>query len=184
MTTRQLSVLAILVCALFFAPLAVTEVSSHGDSTVIYRGAAGPYQLSLRIQPAPPRVGTVHFSVFGLNSGRGSPIAEPRINIVAINSSGEHVYQTPAIKDPDNPDLYEGNILFRDAGEWSIEVTVDTKEHGEGSVVIPIQINPASIEPGPEGSIVFALITLALLSGTAYLWYTARKARAASRANP
>ena len=63
-------------------------------------------------------------------------------------------------------------------------VTVDTDTNGEGSVVVPIQINPTSIEPGVEGTIVFALITLALFGGTAYLWYSARKARAASRANP
>ena len=159
-------------------------MSGHGDSTTVFLGAVGPYRLSLRIQPAPARVGTVHFTVSGLGSTRGAPISEPRITIVAINSSGEHVYQTPAIRDPDDPDLYEGNIIFRDAGVWSMAITVDTEEDGEGSVLIPLQINRASIEPGLEGTIVFGLISLALFGGTAYLWYTARKARASSRANP
>ena len=183
LSTMRVSVLALLVCCLL-AALAVSDVSGHGGSTFIFQGAVGPYRLSLGIQPAPARVGTVHFSVTALSSNLRSPNSDPRIMIVAIDSSGEPVYQTPAIRDPADPGLYEGNIIFRDAGAWSISVTVDTEENGEGTVVVPIQINPPSIEPGPEGTIVFALITLALVGGTTYLWYAARKARAASRANP
>ena len=77
-----------------------------------------------------------------------------------------------------------GNINFRDVGAWSISVTVDTEESGEGSVMVPMQISAPSIEPGPEGTIVFALITVALFGGTAYLWYSAKKARASRQASP
>ncbi len=180
MATIRLSVLALLVCS-FFASFAVSDVSGHGDSKLIFQGPVGPYRLSLRILPDPPRVGTVHFTVSGLDSNLRSLESDPRIMIVAINPSGEPVYQTPAIRDPANPELYEGNIIFRDVGAWSISVTVDTEEKGEGSVIVPMQISSPSIEPGPEGTIVFALITLALFGGTAYLWYSSRKARAASR---
>ena len=179
----RLSVLALLVFTIF-ALFAVSDASGHGDSKLIYQGPAGPYRLSLEIQPAPPRVGTVHFSVSGLDSVLRSPESDPRIMIVAINPSGEPVYQTPAIRDPTNPVLYEGNIIFRDVGAWSMSVTVVTEQSGEGSVIVPMQVNAPSIEPGPEGTIVFALISLALFGGTAYLWYSARKARAARRVSP
>lgn len=178
MATIRLSILALLVFT-FFAPFAVSDVSGHGDSKLIYQGPAGPYRLSVKIQPSPPRVGTVHFSVSGQDSVLRSPESEPLIMIVAINSSGERVYQTPAIRDPADPVIYEGNINFRDVGAWSISITINTEESGEGSVIVPMQISAPSIEPGPEGTIVFALITTALFGGTAYLWYSARKARAA-----
>lgn len=176
--TMRLSLLALLACSLLFAPFVVSDASGHGDSKLIYQGPVGPYRLSVEIQPAPPRVGTVHFSVSGEDSVLRSPESNPRIMIVAISPSGEPVYQTPAIRDPNNPVLYEGNINFRDVGGWTISVTVDTEEKGEGTVMIPMQINPPSIEPGPEGTIVFVLITLALFGGTAYLWYSSKKARA------
>ena len=183
LATIRLGILALLIFYLF-APYAVSDVSGHGDSTLIYQGPAGPYRLSLRILPAPPRVGTVHFTVSGLDSNLRSLESDPRIMIVAINSSGEPVYQSPAIRDPADPAIYEGNIIFRDVGAWSISVTVYTEENGEGSVIVPMQISAPAIEPGREGTIVFALITLALFGGTAYLWYASRKALAASRASP
>ena len=183
MTSLRVSALALLLITIF-GILAVSDVSGHGDSTLIYQGPVGPYRLSLEIQPAPPKVGTVHFSVFGLDSILRSPDSEPRIMIVAIDSLGEPVYQTPAIRDPANPVLYEGNIIFRDVGAWSISITVETDESGEGSVLVPMQISSPSIEPGLEGTFVFALITLALFGGTAYLWYSARRARAAQRVSP
>lgn len=182
MSIIRIAVPALLSCYLFLT-IVVSDVSGHGDSTLVYQGPAGPYRLSLEIQPAPPRVGTVHFTVSGLSSNVGSPDSNPRIMIVAISPSGEPVYQTPAIRDPANPMVYEGNIIFRDVGAWSISVTIDTEENGEGSVIVPLQITAPSIEPGPEGTFVFALITFALFGGTVYLWYKSRKAKAASRAS-
>lgn len=182
LATLRLGILVLLACSLF-APFAASDVSGHGGGTFIYQGEVGPYRLSLGIQPAPPRVGTVHFSVFGLDPYLLSPASDPRIMIVAIDSSGEPVYQTPAIRDPAETGLYEGNIIFRDAGPWTISLIVDTDENGEGTVRVPLQINPPAIEPGREGTVVFVVILLALFGGTAYLWYSAKKARSASGAS-
>ena len=156
-----------------------TEVSIFDAPLQLYKGPAEPYEVIVTVQPQRPKVGTVHFAVTVLDPGTQTLVEDARVLIVAYNPDGEPTYQSPALNDPATPIHYLGNIIFRDAGQWSLVVKIETAEHGETQAVTPIHIAPAASAPGFEGVFVLAVVAAALFGGTAYVAWSIRRSQRA-----
>lgn len=149
----------------------------------IYRGAAGPYETIITVQPHKPRVGTVHFGVTIFDPATQTLVEDARVLIVAYNPEGEPTYQTPALNDPATPIHYKGNIIFRSSGQWSLLTKIETEEHGEVTASTPIHIAEAVSTASVEGLFMLVLVTLALCGGASYVIYSIRRAQRARDAS-
>ena len=153
------------------------RVSVFDKPLQLHRGPAGPYEVIITIQPHKPKVGTVHFGVTILDPVTQALVEDARVLIVAYNPEGEPTYQTPALNDPATPIHYKGNIIFRSTGQWSLLTKIETEEHGEVTATTPINIAEAATVPSVEGMFMLALVTLALVGGSAYVVYSIRRAQ-------
>lgn len=145
----------------------------------LHRGPAGPYEIIITIQPHKPRVGTVHFGVTIFDPATQELVEDARVSIVASNPDVRRPVMTPALNDPATPIHYKGNIIFRNAGQWSLLTKIETDEHGEVTATTPLYIAEAATVPSFEGRLILALVTMALGGGTAWVVFSIRRAQRA-----
>ncbi len=168
--------MALALMSVFIMGQTPTPTQSVFDAPLqLHRGPAGPYEVVITVQPHKPRVGTVHIAVTVLDPAKRIAVEDAKVLIVAYNPKGEPTYQSPALNDPATPIHYKGNIIFRSPGQWELLVKIETDEHGEVTATTPLNIADAASNPGIEGLIVLALVTLALGGGTAYVIYSIRR---------
>lgn len=186
--TLQLKTIAIVVVLLLVlqavltssSVLPVSTAAAGGESFQIFRGPSGPYEIVVGVLPHKPKVGVMHISVSVLEPGTDRPIEDVVIMIVAHDSEGEPVYQSPALQNPDDPKFYDANISFYTPGQWSLLVKVDSDAKGPGEAMVPMFISPTSLDPGIEGFFVLLIIVAAISGGVIYLWWSSRRKRAAA----
>ncbi len=159
------------------------RISVFDKPLQLHRGPAGPYEIIITVQPHKPKVGTVHFGVTIHDPATQALVENASVLIVAYNPEGEPTYQTPALNDPATPIHYKGNIIFRSAGQWSLLTKIETAEHGLVTATTPINIAEAASVPSVEGMLMLALVTLAILGGSAYVIYSIRRAQRAREAS-
>lgn len=172
----------VLLVVLLAAAISVTVLSApnagaDGESFQIFRGPGGPYEIIVGVQPHKPKVGPMHISVSVLDPDTGLPLDGATILVVAYDSDGEPVYQSPALQNPAERQFYEANITFYTSGQWSLLIKVDTDERGHGEATVPMFISPTSLDPGVEGLVVLVLIITAICGGVLYLWWSSRRSR-------
>lgn len=178
------NITALLIAAVFLMGQTPGERISVFDKPLqLHRGPAGPYEIIITVQPHKPKVGTVHFGVTIHDPATQALVENASVLIVAYNPEGEPTYQTPALNDPATPIHYKGNIIFRSAGQWSLLTKIETAEHGLVTATTPINIAEAASVPSVEGMLMLALVTLAILGGSAYVIYSIRRAQRAREAS-
>ncbi len=181
--THRIALLTLLIAAALVLMAQTPVQTPAGEESIfdkplqVFRGPAGEYEIIVTVQPQRPRVGTVHFGVTVLHPASQTILENAKVLIVAYNPEGEPTYQTPALNHPAEPIHYKGNIIFRSAGQWSLRVKVDTPEYGSAEATTPLHIFEPATTPGVEGVIVLALVTTALLGGTAYVVFMIRRAQ-------
>ena len=143
--------------------------------TEVFRHRQGGYEMALSVLPYPPKVGHVHLSVTLRDVAQASDVTDAEVTIVANDEAGEPTYQVRALNTPQEPLFYVGNIIFKAAGSWTMEVRVDSPELGPMSFEAPLEVEVQSIEASRGGALLFAGVLAVLVGGAAYVWYSAKR---------
>ena len=177
MTARRAAVAALVVLALlaFATPTAL----ANGAGAEIFRGVEGPFQLVVRVQPEEPALGAVHVTFEPTMAATGQPVEDAMIGVLAKDAEGAERYQVRAVNTPQERQYYDANITFHEAGEWTLVVDVEQPGTGSATFEVPMTVVPQQIPArGVAGTLVFVLISGALVGGVLFVWYQSRRALA------
>ena len=155
-------------------------LSANGGTVEIYRGQEGLYQIIVGVLPEKPVVGSVHFSVTPLEAATSDLVPDAEVLIVAVNPEGVDTYQALALNTPSSPRYHDANITFEQVGMWTIRIELQSPSLGREAVTIPLDIQEQAITPFSPGGIVFLAVLAILVGGGFYVWWSGRRARAAS----
>ena len=152
------------------------QVWAGGDVSEVFRGRAGPYEITLGVLPAEPALGRVHFSVTVTDAETSQPVTDAEVVLVAVDEHGREEYQSRALNTPDDPLCYDANMIFEAAGPWTIVVKIDSEGAGKASADVPLEISEAALTPGVAGTVLFFAVLAVLTGGCLYLWRSSRRA--------
>ena len=153
------------------------RAAAHGDGTEIFRQTSGPYVIAVRILPLQPLVGQLHLTVTVDLLETGEPVEDARVGVTGRIRNGEvEAIYSPGLNLPTARRFYDANFDIDDGGIWDFEVKV-TGDAGEGDVVTPVSIarRVRGESLGIPGTMMFILVSSALLGGGAWITFTARK---------
>ena len=173
---RLLLALSLALFAVFFVA-GTGRAVAHDEGTEIFRQVDGPFVIAVRILPLQPLVGQLHLTVTVDLLETGEPVEDARIRVTGRHSEGKATPQfSPALNIPTDRRYYDANFEIDDGGIWNFEVNV-TGDAGEGSVVAPVAVaqRVRGDSLGLAGTMMFAIVTSALIGGGAWIAYTARK---------
>lgn len=171
---------AILCAAMVLASAAT--VSADGHALEIFRDQAGPYEVTVAVQPVTPRVGPVHFLVTLTDAATALQVNDAEVTILASHEPTQLAYWTRALNTPQSPQIYEANISFEAASVWTLEVEVSSDGLGPATFSIPLEVDVLAITPATGGALVLLGVVVILVGGTAFIWYSARRQRRKGRA--
>ena len=178
MTARR-AALATAVAAVALLALSGPALLANGAGAEIFRGVEGPLQLVVRVQPEEPALGAVHLTFEPTNAATGEAVEDAMIEVLAKDAEGAERYVVRAVNTPGERQYYDANITFHEAGEWTLVVDVERPGTGTTTFTVPMTVAPQHI-PAREvaGTVVFLLISAALVGGVVLLWYQSRRALA------
>ncbi len=151
----------------------------HTAGTMESRGER--YNVAVAMQPEPPVVGLVHFTVRPLDVGTSAPAVGARIELVAHDPEGRPAFRAPAISTPDDRSRYDANITFPSPGDWTLVVNVRDEVLGEESFSFELPLAETSLRSGLAGTLVWLLTFAALVGGGGYITYRSRQLRATTK---
>jgi hypothetical protein len=147
------------------------------ESFEIYRGQSDPFELAVAVSPRTPVVGAIHFSVELLDAASQKSVTDARVLIVAHDEDDVPVIQTLAVNTPLAPDSYEGNLTFELPARWSLRIEVDSPSLGSATFRAPLVLRSGTPIENPMGSWIFLLVVAAIVGGTVYVGFSAKKAQ-------
>lgn len=176
MTARRAAVAAAVVVLVLVAS-AGPAVMANGAGKEIFRGVEGPFQLVVRVQPEEPALGAVHLTFEPTIASTGEPAEDAMIEVLAKDAEGAERYQVRAVNTPLERQYYDANITFHEAGEWTLVVDVEQAGTGSATFEVPMTVAPQLIPArAVAGTLVFLLISGAIVGGVVLLWYQSRRA--------
>lgn len=152
-------------------------VFANGDSTEIFRGREGAYEIIVGVQPERPVVGSVHFTVTPLDTETSLPVLRAEITLVAHDPQGRPSVQARAVNAPESRRYYDANLTIHSPGEWTVVVEVSTEALGQATFTVPLRVGEAPLSPRIAGTVVWAVVVAILAAGAAYVSYSAGRAR-------
>ncbi|MDA1256830.1 MAG: hypothetical protein O3C10_03185 [Chloroflexi bacterium] len=173
---RLLVASAIALLAALFATVP-DNAGAHGDGTEIFRQVDGPFVIAVRILPLQPLVGQLHLTITVDLLETGEPVEDARIRVTGrIQEGGATPLFSPALNIPTERKYYDANFDIEDDGIWNFEVEVSS-DAGEGTVLTPVSIarRVRGESLGVAGTLMFVLVTGALVGGGSWIAYTARQ---------
>ena len=154
-----------------------TAVLANGAGAEVFRGVEGPFQLVVRVQPEEPALGAVHLTFEPSIATTAEPVEDAMIDVLAKDAEGAERYRVRAVNTPQERQYYDANITFHEAGEWTLVVDVEQAGTGSATFDVPMTVVPQLIPSrGVAGTLVFLLISAALVGGVALVWYQSRRA--------
>ena len=161
-----------LLCALALATLPSGAASANGAvRLVVIDEVAGPYLLRVGVLPADPSVGPLHVSTL-IQDANGDTAVDDATVSVSITGPGTAA-QTQAVNSPQNPQLYEGNLLLDSLGQWSVTLDIES-DLGRASHTFPLR---AAEEGGFNLMFVIAAVAAVLVVGSLVLSQLQRRRR-------
>ena len=85
--------------------------------------------------------------------------------------------QTLVLNTPLAPDFYEGNLTFELPARYTLRVDVDSPTFGSTSFRAPLTVRSGTPIENPLGTWIFLLVTFAIIGGTVYVGFSAKKAQ-------
>ncbi len=175
MTIRRAAAAAIVVLALLAS--ATPAALANGAGAEIFRGVEGPFQLVVRVQPEEPVLGAVHLTFEPTMAATGEPVEDAMVGVLAKDAEGAERYQVRAVNTPQERQYYDANITFHEAGEWTLVVDIEQPGTGSATFEVPMTVAPQLIPArAVAGTLVFVLISGALVGGVLLVWYQSRRA--------
>ena len=159
------------------------EARAQSDETFqpLFNREVGPFSVGMSWVPPSPQVGIINIGVKPAMLSDGSPVTDARITLVAESEPDHPEFEVVAVNTPNDPEVYRANLKFEEAGNWVVQVKIDSPTVGQADFRSPLVILPAPIEPGVGGAWVFLGIFLVLAAGSVYIIMAIRKSQAARR---
>ena len=177
--TIALAVIIVSIIAL--TPPQDARAQSDEDFQPLFNREAGPFDVGMSWVPPSPQVGIINIGVRPTLLSDGSPVTDARITLVAESEPEHPEFRVVAVNTPNHPGVYRANLKFEEAGNWVVQVKVDSPTMGQAEFRSPLVILPAPIEPGSEGGWVFLGIFLVLAAGSVWIVMAIRKSQATRR---
>ena len=159
----------------------VARAQSDERFQPLFNREVGPFNVGMSWVPPSPQVGIINIGVKPALLSDGSPVTDARITLVAESEPDHPEFEVVAVNTPNDPEVYRANLKFEEAGNWVVQVKIDSPTVGQADFRSPLVILPAPIEPGVGGAWVFLGIFLVLTAGSVYIIMAIRKSQAARR---
>ncbi len=115
----------------FLSLVAVLAALSGGTASangavrlVVIDEEAGPFLLRVGVLPGDPTIGPLHVSTL-IQDANGDTAVDDATVRVSVSGPGA-ASQTEAVNSPQNPQLYEGNLLLDSLGQWSVTLDIES----------------------------------------------------------
>jgi len=155
--------------------------------SLVARGEAGPYQISVLVTPSPLRVGPALFSLSVRDRTTQDPVTEAETLLTfsppqdgrAESGHLHHGHQIQAYARPSqsrHPGLATARVELPTAGTWTGQVQIRSKT-GEESFLFELPVGP----PRPPWIDYWAAFGLPVVGGLLFIWHQ-RRIRARKRA--
>ena len=181
MTIAKIAVFTLLALVFlgFGGGFRAAAVSAHvgGDSFEIFRGQSDAFEVTIDVSPRTPVVGPVHFTVKVSDSATANIVTDARILIVVFDEEDAPTIQTLVLNTPLTPDFYEGNLTFELPARYTLRVDLDSPTFGSTSFRAPFTVRSGTPIENPLGTWIFLLVTVAIIGGTVYVGFSAKKAQ-------
>lgn len=132
---------------------------AHGGTPVITDQEAGPYKVTVWIQPSPPlRVGLAHLSIAVADAASDELVTDV---IVRVEAEPPQRGSDPVLSEttPDGP-FYDADLVLEGAGDWDVTVLMEGPL-GSGQTTLPVAVQPG----GLPRWLIPAIAALALVIG-------------------
>ena len=159
----------------------VARAQSDERFQPLFNREVGPFNVGMSWVPPSPQVGIINIGVKPAMLSDGSPVTDARITLVAESEPDHPEFEVVAVNTPNDPEVYRANLKFEEAGNWVVQVKIDSPTVGQADFRSPLVILPAPIEPGVGGAWVFLGIFLVLTAGSVYIVMAIRRSQAARR---
>lgn len=149
---------------------------AHGEGALVFEGRAGDFEVTVRVLPDPPAVGSVHFTVTPFDPEHKGLILGTEVTLILIDSQGVEVYQTRAVNSPIALEFYDANVTIEEAGEWTLRVELLHEDRGSATFSVPLTVIEPALPASGAAGYVFLGVFLFLLGGAVYLWFRSNQA--------
>jgi hypothetical protein len=150
-------------------------VAAQGPQPGPFQAAAGPYQITLEEQLSGLSLGQAEFVITLRELATGRPVPGARVALWLQSPRSTDRAQSLALGGPDAPGQYRARLNLDAPGIWLVAVEV-SGPLGVGVVDAPPVAVPAT-RRFSSGSWVFIGVTLVLVAGSGYVYWSARRAR-------
>ena len=149
--------------------------SSRGEFEEIFHEYSDPFELRISIIPNPPVTGTLKLAFLILDSKTGKPVTDAVVRVFANPQQTGHRQYSPGLNAVHDEKTYYSQLELHSPGLWKIEVQISSSL-GQSVFTDDLTIASRSRNSnGPAGTALFILTILAFLSGSVWLWWSARK---------
>jgi protein-S-isoprenylcysteine O-methyltransferase Ste14 len=170
-----LAVTAALLCLLVAAVWRPAGAAAQIRPPAPFQAKAGPYQITLEQRLSRLSLGAAGFVVTVQELPSGRPVPDARVALWLQSPRSTDRTQSLALGGPDAPGQYVAELNLDAPGLWQVAVEVSSPL-GVGVVEAPPVAVPAKRQFS-SGSWVFIGVTLALVAGAGYVFWSARRVR-------
>ncbi len=171
----RLMAMAMALAAILSIANAVSAQDEGEGALELFRETVEPFELALSVEPAEVVAGFIHLSVTVLVAGESTPVVGAVVNVVGTDSGGSAL-QSRAVSEPSRPGIYDANLAMEPGGLWTVTVEVSKDGLGSASHEVSLVVRNLSLSAGLAGTLLWFLITAALVGGGMYLWRRSRGA--------
>jgi len=150
---------------------------ANGGAVILARGLAGPYHVSVWMEPTPPRRGLVDLSVAVMKPESGQPAVGTEVRVHATSPRGDRSASNLERGAGGNLLLHHGELDLREPGRWQVLVEV-TGPAGPGEATFEVNVLPSA---GWTRAVAWMGSLLALFLVAAYYRRRQRRMPTASR---
>lgn len=165
--TKKALPIAIAALLLAIVPLAAFAQETSGE-------VVGPYIIEIDISPDPPTARGVLVAVTVADAATGEPIDNADVRVLTVNQEDGTLGDTPTRNSSVFPGYYR-TPLTPEPGTWSLQIFI-ASDLGEVVIDQPPLVIP-SLNPPIAGTLTFALVMVAIVGVSTYLWWSSWKAR-------
>ena len=181
MTIAKIAVFTLLALVFlgFGGGFRAAAVSAHvgGDSFEIFRGQSDAFEVTIDVSPRTPVVGPIHFTEKVSDAATAKIVTDARILIVVFDEEDAPTIQTLVLNTPLTPDFYEGNLTFELPARYTLRADLDSPTLGSTNFRAPFTVTSGTPIENPLGTWIFLLVTVAIIGGTVYVGFSAKKAQ-------
>lgn len=173
---------AALVCLLTAAFWLTGPVSAQEAGAKPFQAEEGPYHITLEQRLSGLSLGHAELVVTVLDRASRQPVTDAQVTLLLLHPRSTEWARSLALGGPDAPGRYSARVNLDSPGVWKLAVEVSSPR-GTVAVDAPPVLVPAT-RRFTSGSWVFVGVTLTLLGGTLYVWWSGRRVRRNPVATP